>query len=72
MPHRSDRLASPWIAFAAGAVAVAAILLMSLAWPHGDGGSLRFAMRDVAPSLPSLPRMPEGPQVPHPPIPTPK
>jgi uncharacterized membrane protein YqjE len=70
-----DRGANPWIAFAAGAVAVLALALVFYAW------QLRHAARDVArtavaatKALPELerPTLPEAPRMPDVPVPRPK
>jgi len=70
----AERRASPWIAFAAGAVAMLAVLLLWYAWQgRDDAGKLAEAAVKAADSVPVLepPRLPDAPRLPQAPKPVP-
>ena len=73
---RPDPKTRTWIAFAAGAVAMLAIVLAWLAFDrmHEAAGTLRADIALPKPDLPSLPTTPppEGPHLPRVPTPQPR
>lgn len=70
----AERRISPWIAFAAGAVAMLAVALLWYAWQGRDdaGRAAEAAIR--AAELPRIkpPRLPDAPRIPDTPVPAPK
>ena len=71
----TGRSTNPWMAFAAGAVAMLAIALLVFAWQGRDEATdaARTAAA-AAKALPDLerPRLPDAPRIPDAPIPRPK
>ena len=71
----AERRPNPWIAFAAGAVAMLALALIWYAWQGRDaaGRAAEAALR-AADSLPAIapPRLPDAPRIPDAPVPVPK
>lgn len=71
----TGRETSPWIAFAAGAVAMLALALLVFAWQAQDEGvdAVRTA-EAAARAIPDLepPKLPEAPRIPDNPMPRPK
>jgi hypothetical protein len=70
-----ERRTSPWIAFAAGAVAMLALALAYAAWESRDTAQgLVRAAAGAAQALPEVPRptMPDAPRLPDAPTPIPK
>ena len=71
----TGRQTSPWVAFAAGAVAALAIALLLFAWQgRDDAGDLAKTAAAAARAAPTIepPRLPEAPRIPDNPIPRPK
>lgn len=71
----AERRTSPWVAFAAGAVAMLALALAGYAWLSGDEATDAVrAAAEAADSVPSLPapRLPDAPRIPDAPVPTPR
>ncbi|WP_068875727.1 MULTISPECIES: hypothetical protein [unclassified Phenylobacterium] len=69
------RHTSPWIAFAAGVVAMLAIGLLWYAWQGRIGaGKVAEAALRAADGLPAIapPRLPDAPRIPDAPVPVPK
>lgn len=69
MPEASSRRTRPWVAFAAGVVAMLAVVFAVLAWSHrGDAANgLNLTLPDTS-NLSRLPHLPQGPKLPDPPI----
>lgn len=71
----AERPTNPWIAFAAGVVAMLALGLLWWAWQGRDdaGGAAEAALR-AAEGLPAItpPRLPDAPRIPDAPVPVPK
>ncbi len=71
----SQRPINPWMAFAAGAVAMLAITLLVVAWQARDDATdvARSAVA-AARAIPDLepPRLPDAPRIPDAPVPRPK
>jgi len=71
----TERHASPWMAFLAGAVAVLVLALLWYAW-QGRDGATRAADTAIraAEGVPQIapPRLPDAPRIPDAPIPVPK
>lgn len=71
----TERRASSWIAFAAGAVAMLAIALLVWLWQaRNDGVRLMRATTMAADVVPEIrpPSLPDAPRLPDAPIPVPK
>ncbi len=73
MSEPSRRRTSPWVAFAAGAVAMLALVLGWTAWHRGQDVAGRVEVA-LGPDLSRLkpPRLPETPKIPDVPVPTPR
>jgi hypothetical protein len=71
----TERPANPWIAFAAGAVAVLAVALVYFAWQArtdaADVARTAVAATKVLPDV-EPPRLPDAPRIPDVPVPRPK
>jgi hypothetical protein len=70
----AERRTSPWVAFAAGAVAMLALALAWYAWQGRDdaGEAAAVAVRAADGVKVSPPRLPDAPRIPDAPIPLPK
>lgn len=71
----TERPTPPWIAFAAGAVAVLALGLVLFAWRgRHDAAEVARTAAAASRALPEIapPRMPDAPRLPDVPIPRPK
>jgi len=71
----AERPTSPWIAFAAGVVAMLALGLLWYAWQgRDDAGKAAEAALRAADGLPAIapPRLPDAPRIPDAPVPVPK
>jgi len=71
----TERRASPWIAFVAGAVAMLAVALLWFAWQgRDDAGKAAGAAIRAADAMPAIepPRLPDAPRIPDAPVPVPK
>jgi hypothetical protein len=71
----AERRINPWIAFAAGAVAMLALALIWYAWQgRDDAGRAAEAALKAADSLPAIapPPLPDAPRIPDAPVPVPK
>lgn len=71
----TERQTPPWIAFAAGAVAMLAVALLAFAWftriEAGHAAKAAVAAAKVIPDV-APPRLPEAPRIPDAPLPIPK
>jgi hypothetical protein len=75
MASNSERRPTPWIAFAAGAVAMLALALLWFAWMSRDEtGEVLGAAAAVADRVPDVvpPTLPQAPHIPDAPKPIPK
>ena len=74
MPRGLQTPASPWIAFAAGAVAMLVLVLAWFAWQVRDEAALLAKATGAAVrSIPlQSPRLPEAPRIPDNPVPQPR
>ena len=71
----TGRQTTPWVAFAAGAVAMLVLALLLFAWQsRDDAGEVAKAAAAAAKAIPAVepPRMPEAPHIPDNPVPRPK
>lgn len=71
----TERPTNPWIAFAAGAVVMLAVLLLVFAWQGGnDATEAAKTAAEAARAVPDLapPRLPDAPRIPDAPVPRPK
>ena len=75
MPRSVQPPTSPWVAFAAGAVAMLVFALAWFAWQGRDDAALLARTTGAAiRAVPELkpPRVPEAPRIPDNPVPQPK
>jgi hypothetical protein len=75
LARTSERRTSPWVAFAAGAVAMLAVALIWFAWMSRDeAGKAALLAAKAATAMPevSRPRLPDAPRIPDAPVPVPK
>ncbi len=71
----TERPINPWMAFAAGAVALLAIALLVFAWQGGDDATdVAKTAVAAARAIPDLapPRLPDAPRIPDTPVPRPQ
>lgn len=71
----TDRRTSPWIAFAAGAVAMLVVALLAFVWlGRGEVGDMAKTAAAAAKVVPDLepPPLPDAPRIPDVPVPRPK
>ena len=71
----TERPINPWMAFAAGAVAMLAIALLVFAWQgRDDAVDVAKTAVDAAQAIPDLepPRLPDAPRIPDTPVPRPQ
>ena len=71
----TERPINPWMAFAAGAVAMLAIALLVFAWQgRDDAADVAKTAIEAAKAIPDLerPRLPDAPRIPDTPVPRPQ
>jgi hypothetical protein len=71
----TERPINPWMAFAAGAVAMLAIALLVFAWQgRDDATDVAKTAVEAARAIPDIepPRLPDAPRIPDTPVPRPQ